>query len=60
MSCDIVMGNVAPLRKRITELEERVHYLEMKLYPLDKSEKERTYIHVEGDLTSLQWSGGDI
>lgn len=53
MGCDIVMGNVAPLMKRIQELEKRNYNLEAYIQiledtylknPLDKSEN---YVHYE-------------
>jgi len=61
MSCDIIMGNVKPLREKIARLEQHVKNLESTIeVMLDKPEKYVRDISVEGDLTGLKWSGGDV
>ena len=73
MSCDIIMGNVAPLKQRMKEIRqlalqgaaywngpEARAFEEIALLALDNSREYVRDIHVEGDLTSLQWSGGDV
>lgn len=64
MGCDIVMGNVAPLMKRIQELEYENNALRLAFRNkcLDKS---GNYVHykergidtrVEGDHTDVPWN----
>lgn len=58
---DIVMGNVAPLKKRIAELEAKIDRYEVVLLGkgIDIHKKYVRDVYVEGDLTGQRWSGGD-